>query len=618
MRDPLALSKSLGFISILSLTACPDTAVVTGGSSVGDDEVGSETSRPDTSGETSGETWADTDGQGGPMSYFIGESTKFDGGGACNNDNLNTVTSTFRNALANDGWTGLRFVDENSWPEDFREGSFSGINLDGVYGDAARLSVYAGHGNVGLLQWGRPSDNGLCRNTLSLHSVYGSLAGDRAAATMFMTSCMMRVDQLPLVFAGQASRQFFGYHNSPHIGFDEARQVFKRCQDGQSTKDAWLEEMVLNGGGKNSPIVLTLGTSDEDAASMHGMTNLASGEGFVENVGEPADNFYFELYDSGCSSTCGNCTNATPQPLEVIIGTSTPRVQLSRPLRSADNLVELATVLLARFVTDPHDQAMQAALAAWAARVVASGDVGHALLLDQPRIDITYDPRGDLLRVTNRDALDAARPQPGVQIDDPADLSEQLELEAGAIRDALALVPGALDHLGADFQLTTRAGGFVADAAAPIAFEYLYELPGRFGELALPERRLVIGVTRLGELSTMMMSLVDVEVVGEARIERLASQALADLHDDLLDTHPGAVDVDFADVSVGYILREDQLADEVVPSLIVEYSLAYGEGEERVVSRRQVVRLSLTEPEALPEPLAALDPAPHGGDDRAH
>lgn len=239
-------------------------------------------------------------GEGEPFdhrTYFIGESVKFDG---CPNTDLNTITKRLRNRLDDAGWTGLRFVDDNAWPEDFQEATEEPNGEDASFGDAHRLAVYAGHGGPGLLQWGRPSDNGLCFVDIPEDARLGQLAGDTAAAVMLMTSCTLRTDILWDNFELNAARQFFGYHNSPWIGSGEPRRVFKRTQDGQSTKDAWLDEMEQNADlGKNSPVVLTAGVSGMEAMQAHGATNLASGAGFIDNVGEPADAFFFEWLNNG-------------------------------------------------------------------------------------------------------------------------------------------------------------------------------------------------------------------------------------------------------------------------------------------------------------------------------
>ena len=162
----------------LLLCGCPTTHVAGGSTSGGGSSSGDSTGEDPGTSDTGGDIVEDH------RTYFIGESLAFDGGGSCDNDKLNTVTSSLREQLDAAGWTGLRFVDDNSWPEDFTEATFPGLGLDDAYGDAARLSVYAGHAAPGQLQWGRPSDAGLCRLTVPTSARLGTLAGDTAAATM--------------------------------------------------------------------------------------------------------------------------------------------------------------------------------------------------------------------------------------------------------------------------------------------------------------------------------------------------------------------------------------------------------------------------------------------------
>lgn len=606
-------------ILLLALAGCPSTDHVVGSTTAASDDTGSgsdsETSAPEPATDTSGGDVVEDH-----RTFFIGESNHFDGGGACDNAYVRTVTSSLKERLLDAGWAGLRFVDDDSWPEDFRESTFSDQSLDGTFGDTARLSVYAGHGNVGMLQWGRPSDNGTCTNFINTNSRFGRLAGDTAAAVMLMTSCTMRADQLWPVFGEQASRQFFGFHNSPYIGPNEARKVFERSEQGQPTADAWLEEMVLNSGGKNSPVVFTMGTSPNDASDTHGITNLASGMGFVQNVGEPPTNFHFELFDSGCTKLCGNCSpNAAPPP-EILLSAPVPRVKLTRPVRSAADLIERASTLLSRFEHGSLDDAARARLETWANTIVDSGDVTFAQILDEPRIDLSYDPASDVLRITNRDALARARPGPYGVVDDPADLRTVLMLEAEALREDLQTIPGMLDLLGDQFEVTARAvgyGGGDGPQRAPTDFEYIYTLPGELEGLALTDRQFAIGITRLGELSTIMVSMIDVEIVGSVGMQRPPQSALDALSTTLLGQHPSATSIEFVTPTVGYQLKEDEASGELDPSLLVGYVLAFGSGSAPAISRRVPIRLSLTELDAPIESLAAQDPDPTAGDARA-
>lgn len=598
----------LAFGSIgLLLAGCPSTEVVVLGSSSTGGETG------DTGGEiVPGDTVEDH------RTYFISETTKFDGGGLCENADLIPVTKEFRNVLADAGWSGRRLVNENTWPEDMQERTFDDHALDGVFGDAARLSVFAGHGLVGELQWGTPSPEGDCRTTIPDQSRFGTLAGDTAAAVMLLASCTMRVDQLWETYERQMSRQIFGYHNSPFIDGDEARLIFVRSQDGQVAADAWLEEMVLNVLGKNSPLVFTKGITQEEAISVHGATNLATGEGFMTNVGEPAGSYRGELYDSGCSAGCGACDGNAPTVPELPLGAPTRRVKLTRPSRSALELVDHVTTGLALYDVEVLDEIAGDRLRSWAEKIAVSGELHYAILLGEPRIDVVYDPRADLLRITNRDALARARPNPRQDIDDPPGLQDTLLLEADAVRAELAVIPGALDRLGTDFEVTTRVvvDGQGDDPPTYTVIETMFTLPGRLDGLALPDRHLGIGITRLGELSTITVSNVDVEIIGESQLGRQPQDATDFLLASLAAQYPSA-EVELVAPRLGYVLGEAESSVVAEPSLIVGYVLTFGTGGTAVVSRRYPVRVSLAAHDAPIESLAATDPNPDPGDDRA-
>jgi hypothetical protein len=597
MHGCRALTKALG-AALLVLAACPDTTSKFGGSSAGDDEVG--------------ETPVEGDVVEDHRTYFIGESTKFDGGGECDNATLNMVTNTLHNRLQDAGWSGLRYVDEDTWPEDFRDSTISAFALDDVHADAARLAVYAGHGGIGRLQWGHPSPEGECLTHFDDEMRLGRLEGDKAAATMLMTSCVLRVDQAWAALRDNACRQFFGYHDSPHIGYDEARKVFKRSQDGQPTAEAWLEEMVHNALGSNSPVVFTMGVDAADAIGIHAMTNLATGAGFMQNVGEPIDGHFYEWFDNGCSSACGNCGESNAPPPDLAIGTIAPRLKATRPSRSRDELLDLAVELLARFGI----QAANPRLEAWASEVIASRDVTWARILDEPRIDITYDPTSDQLRITDRSALERARPRPGELLDDDANLESALRSEAERIREQLPTA--MLVRLAGEFEVSTREVGFGDGAALSpsIAYEWLFTSTGRIDDLALEGHGLTIGMTRLGELATLLVSSVDVEIAGDARIVQTPAQALGRLWAAIHAEYPDAVEIEFVEPEVGYALAEAELAAEVVPSLLVSHVVTFGAGESRVVSRRFPVRISLTATEAPIESLLAPDPTPQSNDIR--
>lgn len=600
------------------LSGCPDTPVSFGASSddVGD-STGSDSDKRDLPGEST-----ETGGGEVPLddhrTYFIGESRKFDGGDSCNNDNLNTVTSTLKNALVDAGWEGKRFVDENSWPEDFREGSISVTALDGVYGDASRLSIYAGHGSATQLQWGQPSDNGACTTTIPSMVRLGRDAGDVAAAVMLMTSCTLRTDQIWATFGPNAVRQIYGYHNSPHIGFDEARKVFERSQDGQPTAHAWLDEMEHNISGKNSPVVMTFGKVPGDAETIHAEVNLASGEGLLVDVSEPVLDFYFEWLDNGCTFLCGGCSNNATMPPEITAGTTVPVLRLARPVRSSEAIVERVQLLLPVFELDPLSAEDTLRLEAWASLVVERTDIAFARIAG---FELTYDPSSDLLRVRDREALDRARPSWDETAQDAdAALIEALRLEATDLRATMALLPGLLDPLGESFEMSTRKVGYGGEGrpTRELAYEYLFTATGRFAELDVIGSRLQIGMTRLGELGSVTIASMEVEPVGGALIERGIESTLMALRAELEAEHPAATAIEFIDPRVGFALHEDHTLAEVDASLVAGVVMAFpGDGTEDLVSRQSIVKMSLVSLDAASESLEAVDfDAEQGGDSR--
>jgi hypothetical protein len=202
--------------------------------------------------------------------YYIDESTDFTGNG-CPNKDLNDVTSSLRSSL--NGWTGSRFVNSAAWPQDFIEScssSFGTGGLDQFFADSATLSVYAGHGNRGLLQFGFRRNN-TCFVDFSANMRLGSMAGAHSVFAMWVTSCTLNTDSLVAEANFQWERQQFGYHNSPSVKDDQPRSFYNRTL-ASNNKNAWLNEMEDKPGwftGDNSPIVVTYGSTQPECASFH-------------------------------------------------------------------------------------------------------------------------------------------------------------------------------------------------------------------------------------------------------------------------------------------------------------------------------------------------------------
>lgn len=232
--------------------------------------------------------------------FFIDESTDFTGNG-CPNADLNDVTSSLRESLVDEGWTGFRFTNSLAFPQDFIEQTFAGQSgLDGGFGDANTLTVYAGHGNRALLQFGFQR-LGRCTLTLDGNARLGTLAGDDAAYAMWVTSCTVNTDSLARHF-DQAIRQTFGYHNSPPVKDDQPRDFFEETDDIDNAH-AWIEEMEDRPGwftGDNSPITLTFGVDANHCQFVRDTARLFD-RILLSDAPAPDAFFCFIMFDHGAS-----------------------------------------------------------------------------------------------------------------------------------------------------------------------------------------------------------------------------------------------------------------------------------------------------------------------------
>lgn len=232
--------------------------------------------------------------------YYIDESTDFTGNG-CENADLNDVTSSLRRSLDSNSWSGQRFTNVNAWPQDFMEQTISGLSgVDNLFGDNALLSVYAGHGNRGLLQFGFMR-NSRCTITLQNEARLGTQAGNRAAYAMYVTSCTVNLDSLNRHFNNQI-RQTFGYHNSPSVKDDQPRDFFE-ATSGKTNARAWIDEMEDRPGwftGDNSPIALTFGLDSSHCDFVRNTAKLRGGS-LLFTPPEPHTRFCWIMFDHGAS-----------------------------------------------------------------------------------------------------------------------------------------------------------------------------------------------------------------------------------------------------------------------------------------------------------------------------
>jgi hypothetical protein len=229
--------------------------------------------------------------------YWIDESTDFTGNG-CENADLNDVTSSLKSRLDADGWGGTRWSNANAWPEDYIEQNLGGI--DQVAGDDETLSVYAGHGNRALIQFGFRR-NGRCTVGFPASTRLGTQGGGEAAYAMWVTSCTVNLDSLARHF-DQAIRQTFGYHNSPSVKDDQPRDFYEETDDLRNAR-AWIEEMEDRPGwftGDNSPITLTFGIGSSHTSWVEDTARLRA-RVLLSDAPEPDTWYRYLMFDNGAS-----------------------------------------------------------------------------------------------------------------------------------------------------------------------------------------------------------------------------------------------------------------------------------------------------------------------------
>jgi len=237
--------------------------------------------------------WAD-------KTYYLDESTDFSGNG-CENADLNDVTSSLQSSLNANGWTGQRWTNSNAWPQDYFESTMAGLSgVDNLYGDNFLLTVYAGHGNRALVQFGFMR-NGRYTVNLETQARLGLQGGNKAVYAMYVTSCTLNLDSLSRNFNHEV-RQQFGYHNSPSVKDDQPRDFFEETNSKTNAR-AWIDEMEDRPGwftGDNSPIALTHGLDSSHCDWVRDTAKLR-GDSLLFTPPEPWGWFCWIMYDHGAS-----------------------------------------------------------------------------------------------------------------------------------------------------------------------------------------------------------------------------------------------------------------------------------------------------------------------------
>lgn len=596
--------------TVLLLCGCPslDAEVVAGSS--GDGETGSvstSTGGPEEEEEEEDEQEQDppppTDGTVAPAkSFFVGESLNFSGGGACTNSNLNDVTTTLVKELEDNGWTGSHYVDEQSWPEDFADAElFPMVGLDHIHGDNASLSVYAGHGNVNLWQWGTPSDSGACVLTMNSSVRLGTLAGDRATVVMSLTSCTGMATQLWPTF-GQTSRvrQILAYHNSPAIWANQPRKFFRATADGMSNRRAWLSVMASKPGlGHNSPSLLTLGVSASDALAFHSAAQLGT-ETAISAPPEDANHYAISYLDYGCGP-CG-CpaqdlgatpwldlqTAASEVGAQQVVSASNqvPTLRLERIDRSPSELVTRVTSVLE--LADVGAIPAQT-LTDWAGEVIAGSDTTTSFRIDNPKLTawVLYTPRDDDMLVV----VDHHESTGSFDLTQASARFRQLVLGA----EMKGLATGLALHDPRVGYLVTHVG---AQPDKPLIHEAIegwsFAVNQGHAGFAVLDAGLsaTIGVNGRPLMVRLLgVSLKEIGTVETQSSAALLSQAWLDAIDSF---HEAPDSIMIESMQWAYLLDPTQHSAVVAPRLIISYVLGYDGPEGRIPSRQNILSLPTT------------------------
>jgi hypothetical protein len=230
-----------------------------------------------------------------PKTYYIDEVTSYPGTSPCSAaPTLNDVTSGLKAFLDNAGFSGQRYTNGSAYLTDFVDSCRKPSQAhDDVYGDAASLTVFAGHANTAVLAFGTP-DLGGCQLSPPDHSALGMLGGAKAVTGMFL-ACEALGQPGPLGSGraginGQWLRQALGWSDSIGIGGSEPAEFFEATADtvipgvpgwyptitipAMSNVDAWLGTM--DGDGRH-PVAITYGTNSAECLLHRTHAQLKSG-----------------------------------------------------------------------------------------------------------------------------------------------------------------------------------------------------------------------------------------------------------------------------------------------------------------------------------------------------
>ncbi len=273
---------------------------------------------------------------------------------------------------------------------------------------------------------------------------------------------------------------------------------------------------------------------------------------------------------------------ATPPPAP---GTSMPRLRLSRPVRTVDELTNRLVGVL-----DSMGREIPAREASTWAETVALAVAEPSLTEPISGVVVLYDAQLDDLLV-----MDTTIPRPPAhesEPDVPWGVAESV-VETLAHRE---IIPRSVSIATAGVAYV-RSGIKGPDSHEQWVDEILFETNARIEGIPLLDSGVRIGVTPSGDVSSLRVTGIDVEW-----LDRVTIGASSDALEDAFSAHVGASRAIVEAVHVSrrrpaYLLDPSITSSVVEPGYVMEYSTVARMGESLSASRTTMVLLGMVDPE---------------------
>jgi hypothetical protein len=250
--------------------------------------------------EASGETEGDPD-----KTFFMAEVTAYSTAtNSCQDYDVATVTADFKNTLQLEQWSGQRRSSFETRPSDFYDQGFTAYGKDHLHADSKRVSVFAGHGHIGIhgFRLTDPENPNVCTGETGAY-MGGQGQGDQQSLFINVASCGGAFDEDPQsekfpfgCFAQNWNlsqfRQWLGFADSPVVdptGLSTFYNSLPPNYDSFSGQlDVWIDVMEFpESGVATMPVVYTKQTLSESqqyfGETIHHQMNMRSGKYMDDN-----------------------------------------------------------------------------------------------------------------------------------------------------------------------------------------------------------------------------------------------------------------------------------------------------------------------------------------------